>query len=413
MALSTEGISTAPGITAAAAGSEAAEEAQSSEAAVGRPAKRSPCGCGGPPSASPGGSGGNAARPGGCDGNSASASTTSAVLPLEPPLGKSGFGRFSNESSSIFTTCASSSSFTTWASSSTFTTSNFSFGAGRCRIAGPGPRPFGRAGATAVAAPSTATFSSSSSSLISSFTACSTGFAMMTPGATCTLLDSSSLTAMTSPGALGVADAAFSAPFLAAASILFSIGDSPFSQSSLTINFTRSWAAFVPSTISVLLPPTAFEVSLRVSARAASSMAFKFFSIFCVMGPSGILIKICSAGPSFSLRFSLPSCEITKLSVKATHSPVATKVVAKYSAFFTTLSFPSILSVLPLSTQIAPEATLKSSKCLCTSFTSSSVDSTMVLDSAFFSFLSSWTCSSAPKPTRLRSPWKLRLTPCA
>mmetsp|Transcript_46062 Transcript_46062/g.98670 ORF Transcript_46062/g.98670 Transcript_46062/m.98670 type:complete len:230 (+) Transcript_46062:195-884(+) len=219
--------------------------------------------------------------------------------------------------------------------------------------------------------------SSMISSLTSAFTGCNIAFAAMIPGPTSSLITTSLLgsTLIVGPGGAtpaveAVCEAAlFSSLFLRALMAFVSIGDSPRSLSSFTINFTRSWAAFEPSTIRVRFPATALDVSFSACAKEARSMAFRCSSIFFVSGPSGILMRICSAGPSEALKIAKVSSETTKLSSRMVHSPVAIRFLASCSAFLVARSFPIIFKVVPLSRHSAPLAIRRSSMCFQSSCT--------------------------------------------
>mmetsp|Transcript_79911 Transcript_79911/g.178801 ORF Transcript_79911/g.178801 Transcript_79911/m.178801 type:complete len:305 (-) Transcript_79911:513-1427(-) len=214
----------------------------------------------------------------------------------------------------------------------------------------------------------------------------------------------------TAPG-LSSAEA-FLSTDLATPNALLSMGDSPFSESSLTISLTRSCAAFVPSTMRVRLPPTAFEVSLSWSATAARSMDLRCASIFCVTGPSGTLMRICSEGPSSPRFLPLVSSDRTKPSVSATHSPVWMRVSTRCWPFVTARSLPKSFRLTPLSTGVHPLAVRKSSKCFLTRSASSAVASMTSVNEGFTSFdLSAKASSSAPRPTRFSLPWVARSTP--
>mmetsp|Transcript_23010 Transcript_23010/g.57250 ORF Transcript_23010/g.57250 Transcript_23010/m.57250 type:complete len:321 (-) Transcript_23010:1280-2242(-) len=267
--------------------------------------------------------------------------------------------------------------------------------------------------------------SSLTSTLISDFTSTSssdsdlaspsgtyiTGCAIRTPGARCTETGS---VLIATAGAGDNAEAAPGprTPARAKPKAFDSMGECPFSLSSLTINLIRSWAAFVPSTMSVRLPLTALDVNFKASAAAARSMALMCFSIFCVAGPSTILINICSEGPSHALRFSLVSSDMMNPSVRATHSPVSTKVFTNCMAFSTFRSFPINFSLTPLKIGVAPLAIRRSSMCLPTSLASSAVTKSTSLTSEGFtsSFDSARASCSAPRPTRRKS-CAVRLTP--
>mmetsp|Transcript_99048 Transcript_99048/g.275749 ORF Transcript_99048/g.275749 Transcript_99048/m.275749 type:complete len:278 (-) Transcript_99048:919-1752(-) len=142
-------------------------------------------------------------------------------------------------------------------------------------------------------------------------------------------------------------------------------------------------------------------------------MAFRCFSIFCVTGPSGTLMRICSLGPSSARRLPLVSSESTKPSVNATHSPVSMRVRTRCWPFLMGLSLPNSLRLAPLSTGVQPLAMRRSSRCFFTSAVSSLVASVISTKDGLTSLLlaSAKASSSAPRPTRFNLPWALRSTP--
>mmetsp|Transcript_105637 Transcript_105637/g.298553 ORF Transcript_105637/g.298553 Transcript_105637/m.298553 type:complete len:259 (-) Transcript_105637:240-1016(-) len=120
----------------------------------------------------------------------------------------------------------------------------------------------------------------------------------------------------------------------------------------------------------------------------------------------------CSEGPSLARLLPLVSSESTKPSVRATHSPVSTRVVTRCWPFLTGFSLPKSLRLTPLSTGVHPLAMRRSSRCFFTKAASSAVANSTSVKPGLISLLASARASSsAPRPTRLSLPCALRSTP--